>query len=355
MKNLFVVLLVLPLGVFAQSLSGVESVEYDPINNRYLASSDNTSIVAISPDGTLSHFGSGLDANYGMEVMGNTLFAIVGTHVYGYDLTTETEVMDINISGGGFLNGMGSDASTNRIWVSDFSNDRIYEIDASDLGNPTSSMVVTSTNYQPNGVYHDAANNRLLYVTWGTGRVVEVDLTDYSQTLIENVGVSNIDGIDADNDGNYYLAHWSPAGITKYNNDFSSSENIPVPGINSPADICYALGPDSLAIPGGNQVRFVGFESTVGIEETDFLQGLNIYPNPAGRSSVVTYEVKDVAPLTITLHDVSGKLIAELATGNHQSGTYTIALAGFDLAEGTYVCKMTKSGVTTSSTFIYSK
>ncbi|MFT5280463.1 MAG: hypothetical protein ACI9P8_002107 [Bacteroidia bacterium] len=317
MKNLFVVLLALPLGVFAQSLNGVESVEYDPINNRYLASSDNTSIVAIAPDGTLSHFGSGLDANYGMEVMGNTLFAIVGTHVYG--------------------------------------NDRIYEIDASDLGSPTSSMVVTSTNYQPNGVYHDAANNRLLYVTWGTGRVVEVDLTDYSQTLIVNVGVNSIDGIDSDNDGNYYLAHWSPAGITKYNNDFSSSENISVLGISSPADICYALGPDSLAIPGGNQVRFVGFESAVGIEQSVSNQELNIYPNPAGRNSVITYNLEGEEKVTLTLHDVSGKLISELASGTHQPGTYTIALAGFDLAEGTYVCKLNKSGVTTSSTFIYSK
>lgn len=355
MKNLFVVLLTLPLGVFAQSLNGVESVEYDPINNRYLASSDNSSIVAIAPNGSLSHFGSGLDANYGMEVMGNTLFAIVGTHVYGYDLTTEAEVMDINISGAGFLNGMGSDASTNRIWVSDFSNDRIYEIDASDLGNPTSTMVVSSTNYQPNGVYHDAANNRLLYVTWGTGRVVEVDLTDYSQSLIVNVGVSNIDGIDADNQGNYYLAHWSPAGITKYNNDFSSSENVSVPGISNPADICYALGPDTLAIPGGNQVRFVGFESSVGVDESELNQGLTVFPNPANRSSVVNYKVDNEEALTITLHDVSGRLISELANGSHRPGSYTIALAGFDLSKGTYVCKMIKGGITTSSTFIYSK
>jgi sugar lactone lactonase YvrE len=330
-------------------------VEYDPIHNRYLASSDNSSIVAIAPDGTLSYFGTGLDANYGMEVMGNTLFAIVGTHVYGYDLTTELEVMDINISGAGFLNGMGSDASTNRIWVSDFSNDRIYEIDASDIGNPTSSMVVSSTLYQPNGVYHDAANNRLLFVTWGTGRVVEVDLTSYSQSLIVNVGVSNIDGIDADNEGNYYLAHWSPAGITKYNNDFSTSENVPVPGVSSPADICYALGPDTLAIPGGNQVRFAGFESTVGIKESAVDNEFNIYPNPVGRSSVLTYQIAKEELLLITLYDVSGKLIAELAAGSHQSGSYTIALAGFDLAEGTYVCKMTKSGITKSLTFIYSK
>ena len=77
----------------AQSLSGVESVEYDPDNNRYLASSDGNAIVAIAPNGGLSHFGVGTTADYGMEVMNGTLFAIAGTSIKGYDLTTENEVI----------------------------------------------------------------------------------------------------------------------------------------------------------------------------------------------------------------------------------------------------------------------
>jgi hypothetical protein len=111
----------------AQSLSGVESVEYDPINNRYLASDDGTSIVAIAPNGALSHFGSGLTARYGMEIVGNTLFAISTTHIKGYDLTSETPVMDLNISGASFLNGLGSDGG-NRLWASDFGSEKIYEM-----------------------------------------------------------------------------------------------------------------------------------------------------------------------------------------------------------------------------------
>lgn len=356
MKKLIFFLCLSPVALLGQSLSGVESVEYDASNNRYLASSDNTSIVSIAPDGSLSHFGSGLDASYGMEIMGNTLFCIEGSHILGYDLTSATEVMDLNIAGTGFLNGMGSDATTDRLWVSDFSNDRIYEIDASDLGNPSSNMVISNTLYQPNGVYHDAVNNRLLYVTWGTGRVVEVDLTDYSEALVVNVGVNSIDGIDSDSQGNYYLSHWSPAGITKYNNDFSASENVPVPGISSPADICYAQGPDSLAIPGNGQVLFVGFESTVGVLDRSTPDTeLSIVPNPAGTSTVITYHLEKTEDVTLTIHDNLGRKIADLVSGEKSAGRHSIRLSGLNLSDGTYFCKMNKGGSSTTLTFTYTK
>jgi hypothetical protein len=356
MKKFFVVLLLAPATVLAQSLSGVESVEYDPINDRYLASSDNTSIVEIAPDGTLSHFGSGLDADYGMEVMGNTLFAVTGSTVKGYDLTTEMEVMRASIPGASFLNGLTNNGNST-LWVTDFGNGRIIEIDASNFGSPTTNVIVNSTGCTPNGIVYDEANYRLIFVCWGSSAAIkQVDLSNNQvSNLVANTGVGNIDGIDQDNDGNYYISHWSPNGITKYNNDFSSSEAVTTPSLSSPADICYAMGPDTLAIPGGGQVVFVGFETSVGIEEPIAEADFGIYPNPANGGSIINLEMAAADKVVLTLHDVAGKLIAELMNGTLQTGNHQFGLSDLELTDGTYICKLNKGGSTTSSKFIYTK
>src|SRR5690606_33069188 len=135
-------------------------------------------------DGTISFFGSGLQASYGMEVMNNTLFAIDGNTVYGYDLTSESEVMQISIAGAAFLNGMASDGN-NRLWVTDFSAKRIHEIDVSDYENPQAALVVANTLTTPNGIVYDEVEDRLIFVNWGQNAPVkQVSLPGYEVSTI---------------------------------------------------------------------------------------------------------------------------------------------------------------------------
>jgi len=334
----------------AQSLSGVESVEYDPINNRYLASSDGTSIVAIAPNGALSHFGSGLTARYGMEIVGNTLFAISTTHIKGYDLTSETPVMDLNISGASFLNGLGSDGG-NRLWASDFGSKKIYEIDITNLSSPTYATVANQTDLnsqQPNGIVYDAANNRIVFVNWGNNAPIKaMDLTSYAVTTVANTTLTNIDGIDRDALGNWYVASWSPARITRYSNDFSSSEIITVPGISSPADICYAIETDTLAIPGGNQMLFVGFENpTVGITENSATAALRVIYD-AGLPQL-KFTLTQAQFVAIDLFDMSGKLVHKALEGVQSAGAHTVVLGAIGLPSGTYVCQMRSESLSAS-------
>ena len=150
------------------------------------------------------------------------------------------------------------------IWFTDFSN---RDIIVMDVNNPQDyTTLVQNTGETPNGIVYDGANNRCLFVTWGsTGHVKAMDLTSNALSyVVQNAGVGNIDGIDFDDDGNWFISSWSPSPrITKYINDFSSSEIITVPGISNPADICYSTETDTLAIPGGNQVLFVGFQGVL--------------------------------------------------------------------------------------------
>ena len=322
--------------VSAQSLSGVESVEYDPINNRYLASSDNSAIVAIAPNGGLSHFGSGTDASHGMEVVDGKIVTIDGSRIKAYDLSTENEIFSQIISGASFLNGMASNG-IDSIWFTDFSGKDIY---AMDINNPSGyTMILQNLSVTPNGIVYDGTNNRCLFVTWGTGTIRAMELNSYAvTTVVGSTSLSNIDGIDYDAQGNWYISSWSPARITKYDNAFSNSEIITVPGINSPADICYAPETDTLAIPGGNQVLFVGFEnSTVGIEEENF-ESHQVYYNSG--YPIVKFELNQAQEVLMDIVDMSGRVVYTVIQGMQPNGAQTVVLSSIGLYSGNYVCRL---------------
>ena len=158
----FILFILLTNFVNAQVFGG-ESVEYDSTGHRFFTSSDNTSIVQRASNGTLSYFGTGLTADYGMEIMGNTLFAVSGSMVKGYDLSTELEVMNATVPGSNFLNGLTNDGNGN-LYVTGYSSHKIFKIDATNLAAPVVTTIVSNTVTAPNGIVYDGANNRLIFV-----------------------------------------------------------------------------------------------------------------------------------------------------------------------------------------------
>lgn len=249
----------------AQNLQTIESIEYDPIQGRFLVSNSN-SVVHVDGDGNgVSTLPSPLAAAYGMEIFNNHLFAIHSNRVKVFDLATNTLVQNVNITGAGFLNGMASDGVA-RVWVTDFSTKKIHQIDFTDLANPVTTLLSNNTTTTPNGIVYDEANNRLVFVAWGSNAPIKaLDLTDNTITTLATTTLGNCDGIDKDGLGNYFVASWSPNRITKYSPDFSVSEIITVAGgLSSAADICYANEIDTLAIPnsGNTTVVYVGFDNT---------------------------------------------------------------------------------------------
>lgn len=341
-KTLLLLSLVSPLLSFSQSLQNIESVEYDHENSRFLVSNSNSIIAMDQPTLDLSFFGDG-EASFGMEVMNNTLFAI-GNGIKGYDLTTEEEVMSLTISGAGFLNGMASDG-VSRIWVTDFSNGRIYEIDVTDLDNPTSEMVVSNTGSTPNGIVYDQTNDRLIFVNWGgSADIKAVDLDSYTVTTLTGTSLSNCDGIDNDAADNYYVSSWSPLRISRFNSDFSEAPvTIEAPGISNPADICYAQEIDTLAIPnsGNNTVTFVGFDNPLSSSDriTNTLH-FGIVGNPVSVQSYFRFTAPEYGQVSLIVLDESGKLVATLIDGMRNPGEYKILLNGIELSAGVYFAQL---------------
>lgn len=345
MKLILLSFCLLPFAIFAQTFKG-ESVQYDAQNNRYFTSDNGTSIVQRESNGTISYFGQGLLADYGMETVGNTLFAISGTNIYGYDLTTATQVAAINISGASFLNGLASDSLS--LWASDFSTGKIYHIDISNLASPVVSTIVPTYGGTPNGLVFDKANNRLVVVSWGANAQIKaVDLSNNTLSTLATTTLTNIDGIALDGQGNFYIAAWSPDKIVKYNNDFSQSMDIAVTGLNNPADICYALETDTLAIPntGANNILFVGFESTTSLSTQSLTTStLSIFPNPISSESMIQFEAENPSKGTYNISDIKGKILYTSSEVLVTAGKNVFALPEMCLSQGFYYCTLMLNG-----------
>jgi len=302
--------------IHAQDLIG-ESVEYDPVGNRFFVSSDANSIQIVDADTEeTSHLGEGLEASFGMEVMNNHLFAIEGSGVKVYDLETEMLVKTINVTPGNFLNGMTSDGAS-RIWITDFSALSIQEINYNfETDEHTTTFIAVELPNTPNGIVYDGPNNRLLFVTWNGGKVNAIDLDNNEFSEVADVGLDNMDGIDEDANGSFYVSSWSPQRITKFNNDFTESETIEVSGLLNGADICYAKEIGTLAIPStSNELILVKVEDVFGSGIENSPSAFQFWPNPV--ESVIHFDVKGMdGSLKISIHDLTGKWIRDLFTGN---------------------------------------
>lgn len=354
--TLFVLLVLVKSSVTAQSYGDIEATEYDPTQNRWLTS-NGSSIIAQDENGTLSYFGEAT-ANYGMEVMNGTLFAIYTSSIKGYDLISGNEVMSIIIPGAGFLNGMGSDPATNRIWVSDFSNNRIIELDVSNLSAPTQQTVVSNTGSTPNGVVYDQIDDRLIFVSWGSNAAIkEVDLTNYSVSTIINSGLSNIDGIDMNASGEFFISTWSPTRITQFNHDFTGPMTITAPGLDNPADISYGVEINTLGIAnsGNATLTLIEFDPNA-IDEFDLdLFQLDIFPNPVASGSRISFELFESTQVELNIRDIEGRLVADLLDGVLNAGEHQVLLNGLEFQEGLYLIEFISEEQVKATPFVVAR
>lgn len=344
---------VLALCATAQ-LSVIESVEYDAINQRFLVS-NNSEVAIVNGNGTYIGAMSGnAAASYGMEVMNGKLFAITNNTVKAFELTTGLQQMSLSITGSQFLNGMASNGS-DKLWVSDFGGKKIYEVNVSDILNPTYTTVATFTSAEPspNGLLYEAESNRLLFVTWGSAaKIKSIDLATGTITQLFSGSNGNMDGIDRDAYGHYYVSSWSPsARITQYNSDFSTAQTITVSNLLQPADIAYATEIDTLIIPstGNTRVYFVGFNPAGVSESESDAFSLKVYPTPAEDVMHVGFELSKGGVVMVEAIDVQGRSSAALFNEALSNGKHQLILDVRGLTAGAYTLRvLTPDGMRTS-------
>ncbi len=257
----------------AQTLNAPESLDYDAVGARYLISNRGAGqILARSSTGVLTVFSDDPASPAGLEIVDGIVYVADGGLVRGYRLSDAVRVVNYTVSGASFLNGMVSDGA-GRLWVSDFSGQRLHQLDISDIGNVSHTTPIASTGFTPNGLWWDGAQQRLLIVSWGANaRVLGWQPGQTSASLIVQTTFSNFDGIVRDCDGAVYVSSWGAAAILRTPAPLSAQSTFSIfaPGQSNPADLAYAPGLGEVAVPNaGNSTLSFLPTSCAGVQFRD--------------------------------------------------------------------------------------
>lgn len=320
--------------------SGPESVEYDPIGDRYFVSNTSSRVIKVRDQaGVVTDLTSVLpNAPYGLELLGNVLYACTGNGIRGFDRVTGQQVYQRDL-GALFPNGITTDGEY--LYVTDFNSNarRIYKVDP--VAN-THTVLVSNTGGQPNGIVWDAANQWLAVAFWGSNAPVKAydRITGLETVLVANTGLGNVDGITLDCDGRYLLASWSPARISRFTwtSAASALENLNVPGLSNPADIDFDEVNQRICIPnsGNNTVTLQPYTClSTGVKEPVVRRRIAV-PNPAQLGVRLDPPLEGVEPFV--LRDASGRAVA---SGSMLPG---LELSLGDLGAGVYVLQLTRLG-----------
>ncbi|MBL7952144.1 MAG: SMP-30/gluconolactonase/LRE family protein [Flavobacteriales bacterium] len=313
----------------AAQYNGPESVEHDPVSDRYFVSNTQNDLIRVQDQaGDVTTFVDVGSAPYGLEILGDTLFVCTGSRVKGYLLGDATLVFDLDL-GASFLNGITTDGEF--IYVTAFSGAKVYKVDPVAA---TFEVLVANTNGTPNGIVWDPAGERLVVVFWGSNAPIKAydRVTGAAITLLANSGVGSIDGVTIDCLGNFLIASWSPARITRFEPTFTQpGVNAGITGLSNPADIDFDTVHNRVCIPnaGSNTVLLADVDCTNSIMERRTYT-TRVMPNPT--SGLVRFDPPLQRAEPFMVLDARGLLQAHgtlranalLDMGEMPPGIYTI-------------------------------
>ncbi len=322
-------LIILSQTLLAQ-FNGPESVEYDPVGDRYLVSNTQTSTIKVlDQEGDVTDLATGLpNAPYGLEIMGDVLYACMGSGVRGYSLATGEEVYYRNINAQ-FPNGITTDGT--HLYITGFQGQHIIKVDPVADSHTT---LVANTNGTPNGIVYDPVEDRLVVVFWGSNAPIKAfdKVTGEATTLVANTSLGSIDGVTIDCHGNFITASWNPVRITRWEPSFTQpGVNMNVAGLGNPADIDYDQVNDRICIPNSslNTVILHEVDCSTGIQQREETP-LMVIPNPVqdkvhvqpAFASVQPYIILDARGLLIGGGNLRPNALIDLSM--LRSGTYIL-------------------------------
>ncbi len=116
---------------------------------------------------------------------------------------------------------------------------------------------------------------------------------------------------------------------------------------------CPAIGSDGTMYIGTDDGKLYAFGTPTGAEEREHLRAFRNElrqnrPNPfvaSGKGTVISYGVARAGDVSLSVYDVSGRLVQTLVHGKKKAGRYSITWEGTDtlgkkVAGGVYFCKM---------------
>ena len=339
--TLVIMLCIAPQVISQNLLSAPESVVYDSLYDRYLASNWNTGhIVAIDNQGNHSYFVTSEYCRNGIHIVGENVYvACIDSGIKVFDLNTAERVGHIMIENMMNLNDITSDTS-GYLYVSDFFGSKIYKVNLDDYSYST---FVDGTIYQPNGLYFDKKENRLLVAPFQTYAYIKsVSLEDSSVVSIVNTGKHNLDGITQDQFGNYYFSTWQNRSVYIYDSLFTNPPELIYSNQGGPADIYFDKINNVLAIPVMDYSQIIFLDGPTGIDESehpvlpsDIVLYPN-YPNPFNGQTIISFDLIYPSSVSMNVYDIKGRIIDRHFEDVLLPGRHEILFEGQGLSSGTY-------------------
>lgn len=303
---------ILPLALITSLLAcaqynGPESVEYDPVGDRYFVSNTGSNAIKQrAQDGTVTNFASGLaDAPYGIELRNDTLFACTGGSLSAFTVSDGSVIFQLDL-GATFLNGITCDEHF--VYVTDFSAGNIIKVD------PQAGTFTTLVHPggQPNGIVWEPGSDRLWTVFWGSNaKIRSYDRNTGAQLSTYTTALSNIDGVALDCNGRICVSSWSPARISAFEPTFTQAPvDLGVSGLSSPADLDFDAVHQRLCIPnsGNNTVSLAEVDCSIGIAEEPGYGTFTVVPDPTDGHMRVELPLSTSTPFLV--FDMRGLLVA---------------------------------------------
>jgi hypothetical protein len=266
-------------------------------------------------------------------------------YVKGFDLSTGNQVTNIYIPTAHQLDGMTTDTAGN-LYVADYdyneTNDQIFKIKISTQSYSTFVPAGHGLAGMPQDIYYDKPNNRLIVVSAVVNSPIQaVNLSDSVVTNILPTSVGDFDGIEMDNNGNYYLTTWATNSLIKYNHSFFGTPVTILSGLNGPSNLCYSGKNNVLAIPVYyfDSVIFLSVGSIGITKEEEIVKGFKLdqnYPNPFNPSTNISFQVPKNSFVTLKVYDILGREIATLVSKKLNAGEYEIPFSNNQLTSGVY-------------------
>lgn len=216
----------------ASGFNGPESALYDAKRNLIFVSNVDGqpnekdakgSISILSVDGTVVNtaWQSGMNAPKGMAMVGDMLYVADIDTLRVFDVMNGKQVASHVAPAAKFLNDVAADKGGN-VYVSDFLDDAIYRLADGEF----SLWVKDESLQEPNGLLVE--EGRLVVGAWGEmtdgfatevpGHLKTVDLeTRAIASLGNGTSVGNLDGVEPDGKGNYFVSDWYNGGLFRIN------------------------------------------------------------------------------------------------------------------------------------------
>ncbi|MBN1633965.1 MAG: T9SS type A sorting domain-containing protein [Ignavibacteria bacterium] len=249
------------------------------------------------------------------------------------------------------LDGMTTDTSGN-LYVTDYhyggSEHGIFKIKLSTLEYYRIASPATGLSPAPQDLLFDKPNNRLLIVFAANNAPIQaLSLTDTSITTILNSTPGIIDGIEMDNQGNYFLTSWTAGALFKYDHEFINTPATILSGLNGPSNLGYNRVHNILAVPVYNSDTIIFLDlSNTGIKlnsnesVSEFRLHQN-YPNPFNPSTVIKFEILKSGAVKLEIYNSAGVLIETPVCENLKTGSYEFIWNASGYASGIYFCRLT--------------